>query len=104
MYIIHILSIIVIRRRILMKDKQDLTRLLNTRSASRGNEYNVFIQTCLDEIRSKPEDISNVFFRISRWDDSCRHFIMHDIRKEITHDSDSVAHAVDLLAEKLCIA
>ena len=87
-----------------MKNRQDLTRLMNTRNASRGNEYNVLIQAFLAEIRSNPEDISDVYFHISRWDDACRHFIMHDIRKETVDDSGSVSHAVDLLAEKLCIA
>lgn len=86
-----------------MKNKQDLTKLMNTRTASCGNEYDVLIQTFLKEIRSNPEDISGVFYRISRWDDDCRHFIMHDIRRETANDTGSVSRAVDLIAEKLCI-
>ncbi|MBQ8094089.1 MAG: hypothetical protein IJ242_11015 [Clostridia bacterium] len=86
-----------------MKNKQDLTRLMNTRNASRGNEYAVLVETFVADLRSAPNDISDVYFRLSRWDDACRRFIMHDIRNDVAGDAPEVQSAVQLLAEKLCI-
>lgn len=66
-----------------MKNKKDLTLLMNTRDSDYENQYRHLLAEYVEKIQSSPDGWHDVVFSLTRWDDDCREFIFSDIKSAL---------------------